>query len=241
MEQIMRTPYVAFVLLGASAAYADDSVIEVPFAPPTSIFLDIHETRTRTSTDERRPNGVGQVSATLEINGGDPPYGAIWTTTRVEVGGQVIVPGSPGAAQLLVGMPVGLELGEDGSPIAVRDWTEFRERVVRAVSELTPPPERTEQWRRAIEATEWLFASMNESNAARLLVQDVGMMALCQHTGLAIGEPLRSESTTPNPLGGSPIRTLVSYELVQVDQSARVARLIFNSAYDPESVTDEHS
>lgn len=220
----------------ASTAHAQIAPVEIPFAPQGRTVLGIENVRTRTSTDTRGPNGSGRVTATLEINGGESPFAAIWTTTRVEANGQVIVQSSPGAAQLLVGMPVGLELAENGSPSAVQNWPEFQRHVIAAVTELTPAAERTEQWRLATEATQRLFASMSASNAARLLFQDVGIMAICQHTGLVVGQPLHSETMTPNPLGGSPIRTLVTYELVGVDESAGSARIVFSSAFDPESV-----
>lgn len=199
-------------------------------------MLEVQEVRARTSTDPRGPNGAGTITATLQIDGGEPPFTAIWTTTRVEAGGQVIVPGSPAAAQLLVGVPVSLDLAEDGSPIAVQSWPEFRQRLMGVVVDLTPEAERTEEWRRGIEAAERMFASMSSSDAARLLFQDVGIMALCQHTGLVVGTQLNSETMTPNPLGGSPIRTLVTYELVGVDQGSGVARVVYSSAFDPESV-----
>lgn len=236
MDHIIRILAVYLVLACASTALAQSAPVEIPFDPPNRTVLDIQEVRTRTSTDARGPNGGGRVAAILEINGGVSPYVASWTTTRVEANGQVIVQSSPGAAQLLVGMPVGLELAEDGSPSAVLNWADFQQRVIGAVTELTPQSERTEEWRRATEATQRLFASMSAGDAARLLFQDVGIMAICQHTGLAVGQPLHSETMTPNPLGGSPIRTLVTYELVGVDESAGSARIVFSSAFDPESV-----
>jgi len=221
----------------ASLAHAQSAPVEIPFAPSEQTVLDIQEARTRTSTDARGPNGAGRVTAILEINGGEPPFTATWTTTSVEANGQVIAQGSPGAAQLLVGMPIGLDLAEDGSPSAVQDWPDVRQRVMSVVTELTPAAERTEEWRRANEATQRLFASMSPSDAARLLFQDVGIMALCQHTGLTLNQPLQSETMTPNPLGGSPIRTLVTFELTGVDQDAGVAHIVYSSAFDPESVT----
>ena len=229
----MRTLIFAIAFMCVSTAHAQ--TVEIPFNPSDRTVLDIQETRTRTSSDPRGPNGTGNITATLEISGRRPPYAATWTTTEVRANGEVITQGSPGAAQLLVGMPIGLDLAEDGSPSAVRNWPEFQQRVVAAVTELTPPAERTEEWRRATEATQRVFASMSASDAARLLFQDVGIMALCQHTGLTMGEPVRSETMTPNPLGGSPIRTLVTYELVSVDRAAGVARIAFSSSFDPES------
>jgi hypothetical protein len=232
----MRALVFGIALMCASIAHAQNGPVEIPFAPPEHTVLEIQEVRTRTSTDARGPNGGGRVTATLEIDGGEPPYTAMWTTTRVEANGQVIVQGSPGAAQLLVGMPIGLDLAENGSPSAVQNWPELQRRVMSVVTELTPTAERTEEWRRAHEATERLFASMSPSDAARLLFQDVGIMALCQHTGLTLNQPLQSETMTPNPLGGSPIRTLVTYELTSVNQNAGVAHVVYSSAFDPISV-----
>jgi|GEM_PF-5084295 len=232
----MRVLVFCVALACASTAHAQTAPVEIPFSPQERTVLEIQNVRTRTSTDARGPNGSGRVTATLEINGEESPYAAIWTTTRVEANGQVIVQNSPGAAQLLVGMPVGLELAENGSPSAVQNWAEFQRHVIAAVTELTPAAERTEQWRRATEATQRLFASMSASDAARLLFQDVGIMALCQHTGLVVEQPLHSETMTPNPLGGSPIRTLVTYELTSVDQNAGLAHIVFSSTFDPESV-----
>lgn len=225
----------AFAILSSTSAWGQQGAVEIPFAPDALATFAVEEVRTRTSTDQRGPNGIGRVSATLEIVGGAPPYQAIWTTHRVEAGGQVIDGSQPGAANLLIGMPVSITLDESGAPQAIADWEGLRQRVFHALRDITPENERTAEWQRAIEATERMFASMNPNTAAQTMFPDISIMSLCQHTGLTIGQPLRSETMTPNVLGGPPIRTSVSYELQQVDRSAGLAKILFTSSLDPAS------
>lgn len=223
------------LLATVTAAFAEP--IDIPFSPG-AVTLDIVEVRTRTSTDQRGPTGAGRITAILAISGDDNARRGTWTTTSVQANGQTITANSPGAAELLIGFPMTMELGEDGAPVSIADWPALRARVLDTLTNLTPEAERTEQWRRGNEAARRVFESMSASDAARLLAGEVGILALCQHTSLPLNESLQSETMTPNPLGGPPIRTLVTYRLTNVDREAGRARISVSTALDPASATE---
>jgi hypothetical protein len=210
--------------------------IAIPFAPPVPLVYDIEETRTRTSSEPNRASGTAQIRATLEFGGAaSSSVRAIWTTESVEAGGERIDRNSPGAASMLVGVPIGLRLDASGAPEAIEDWAGLRVRVLQAIEANTPESQRTDEWRRGHEAAANMFASMDDMVAARTFLPEVTILSLCQDTGLVPGEVLRSETLTPSPLGGAPIRTFASYELQSVDRDAGEARILFLSAFDPQS------
>lgn len=221
----------------ASASWAQERAVEIPFAPGARAVFDIREVRTRTSTDQSGPNGEGRVQATLQILGAGAPYSATWTTNSVEADGVIVNDRTPGAASFLIGVPIALTLDESGAPLVISDWDGLRQRIFQAVREMTPEGERTDEWLRATQATERMFNSMNPTTAAQQLLPDISIISLCQHTGLTIGEPLRSETQTANVLGGPPIQTSVSFELRSVDRQAGTANIEFTSSLDPASVT----
>ncbi len=219
----------------ASVAWAQERAVEIPFAPGESAVFDIREVRTRTSTDQGGPNGESRIQATLQVGGAGAPYNATWTTNSVEADGIVVNGRTPGAASLLIGVPVALTLDDSGTPMAISDWDGLRQRIFQAVREMTPEDERTGEWLRTTQATERMFSSRSPATAAQQFFPAITIMSLCQHKGLAIGEPLRSETQTANVLGGPPIQTSVAFELQSVDRQAGTANIIFTSSLDPAS------
>jgi hypothetical protein len=221
--------------LCVGSAFAQE--IDSPFSPPATAVYDIEETRTRTSSEQRTANGTGIVRATLEIRGSDAPYQATWTTNSVDAGGVHLDARSPGAAALLIGVPMQLTLNESGAPLAIQDWDGLRQRVFRLLAENTPKNERTAEWRQAHQTAERMFAAMKPETAAQTLFADVAVMSLCQGVRLEIGKPLRSDAMMPNALGGPPIRAIITYELLSADRQAGVARILYTSTLDPPSAT----
>jgi hypothetical protein len=227
-------PVVIGAALCVGSALAQE--IHIPFSPPASAIYDVEETRTRISSAPGGANGTAVVRATLEIRGSGAPYQAMWTTNRIEAGGARIDAHSPGAAALLIGVPMQLTLDERGAPVAIQDWAGLRQRVFRLLEENTPQSERTGEWRQAHQAAERMFASMKPETAAQTLFPDVAVMSLCQGLRLEIGKSLQSDALTPNVLGGPPFRTIVTYELQSVDRQAGLGRILYTSAVDPQSM-----
>jgi len=219
----------------ASLAAAETAPVEIPFSPSANSGWQITETRTRVARGEGQDSTrTATTRGTLTINAASQHgFGASWIVDQIDAAGMVVT----NEPELLVGLTMRVTLDEAGAPTAVEDWPGLRQRIMRAVEELTPAAERTQEWRRGVTAMDGLMAQWGAGHAAQLLVPSVAVMSICQGTGLIIGEPVSAVSQLPNALGGPPIDATETLTLTSVDRTAGVARLTYLRQLDPESAT----
>lgn len=224
-------------MLSFAGAAAARQVVEISFQPDRGAVYAVHEERTRTIVREQQtgPAITAVVNATLELLGPNAEgWDARWTTDAVE-GGDAVIDGGTPVSGFLVGVPVLLSLDEAGAPNGLSDWPRLRATIIRAIRESMPAAERDESWLRMIEANEAWFSTWSPAEAAQGLMPQIGVMSLCQQTGLAIGELRRSEELVHNPFGGALIPAHATVELISVDRGAGIANLIRTSELDPDA------
>jgi hypothetical protein len=72
--------------------------------------------------------------------------------------------------------------------------------------------------------------------AAEIYLNELPSLAQGQNTGLKPGEERRSIETSANPLGGEPMRSVLTLKLASADAATGKARVLKTEAYEPESV-----
>lgn len=217
------------IMLTSSVALAQD-VVEIPFAPGANTTWRVEETRVRTNSQDTSRNRSGVVRSTLRIGAANEEgFAASWTTDEVRAGGEVE---RGETLPQFVGTPLAIELDFAGAPSRIDDWPGTLRRIMAAVAELTDAEDPA-----ALAAVERMMAAWTPAQAAQVLLQTASMMSICQHTGLAIGEPAEGETVVANPFGGEGISAIERFELLSVDRAANTARLRYSRSLEPESAT----
>jgi hypothetical protein len=208
--------------------------VPIPFQPQIGSSWTIKIARERSQT-ERGATTTQSADVTARVDfiaSSEDGFEAVWET--LSVGAEsILIEGNEVGQSLLVGVPIRLRLGPDGSPIGLDDWNTLRTTLLETVLTLREGP--TDH--RTLKAFEALLGSWSSELAARVLMQDLGILAICQHTEFQIGVPVEFVSQVPNHLGGPPIDARNIYELVSVDGGAQTARIHYSRTLVPESMT----
>lgn len=229
---------IALALSAASHAHAQTDLLAIPLSidPPVSFEISEQRTKTRVSRGQTSET-VNAVQGRLDVvSAGPSGFEANWTTVEVE-SGEVVIGGDEMARSLLVGVPIGFTMDENGAPNGLADWDGLRAQVfdvmrTLGVNELTTP-----EGERAMEAGERMIAAWTPAQAAQIFMADVSIMSLCHNTSLRLGEVVRSDITLPNMLGGPSLQGRAAYELLGVDDATRTARIVYTSELDPASAS----
>jgi len=232
----MRT-LLTIVLLSAFAgtAFAQSSPVALSYRPGAPSTWSVTEVRTQISQGEGRDETEEVTTyATLTIRAAAREgYQANWVVDRLDVAGFSVT----NEPEYFVGLDMRLTLDEDGTLEAVEGWDELQRRIFAIVEEVTPPTERTAEWRRGLAAMRQTMAQWSPSNAAEALAPSLAILSICQGVELQVGDVIGGETWMPNMLGGPPILAIESLALTDVDRDLGVAHVVYTRSLDPESAT----
>jgi len=122
---------------------------------------------------------------------------------------------------------------ESLAPSSIEDWPGLVAEVRKSTTTLTAADKDAAK---GVEAAMSMFAGMSPEQAAGLFLKEDGFLSIPINVELEPGKPVGSESMTPNPLGGAPIKTRSALVVQKVDTARGVATLRWTQTLDPESL-----
>lgn len=122
---------------------------------------------------------------------------------------------------------------ESLAPSSIEDWPGLVAEVRKSITTLTAADKDATK---GVEAAMSMFAGMSPEQAAGLFLKEDGFLSIPINVELEPGKPVSSESMTPNPLGGAPIKTKSALVVQKVDAARGVATLRWTQTLDPESL-----
>jgi hypothetical protein len=138
----------------------------------------------------------------------------------------------------LKGLPVEATTDKAGKPIRVDNLAAvqaaLRVGIDRVMDASLDPPAKKAVFRQMLEG----MLMLNAQEAAGLYLDEVPSLAEGQDTGMHLGEERRSVETSPNPMGGAPMRSNITLKLAEADPSTGSALYMKTESYDPASVKD---
>jgi hypothetical protein len=236
---VLRSTLFAFAWLLALAGQAQSQSagserVPLPVRPQVGQVWIVDMDREKTSTKNgKSKSGSAKIIGRIEITSvSETGYDITWTTRSVTAGGVTLGNGDINQ-DFLIGVPLGVRLDIDGTPLELKDWDNIRENLIAIIDKVVKEP--IDEKARTLAAD--MFRGWDANLAAQVLLKEVAALSICQGTELAVGTPHLSENVVPNPLGGSPIDGTSTYTLLSVDEATGLARLGFKNQLDPESAT----
>ncbi len=121
---------------------------------------------------------------------------------------------------------------ESLAPKAIEDWPALVVEVRKAMLALGgDDPEAS----KGVEAMTSMFSSMSAEQAASVFLKEDGFLSIPVNAELDPAKPAAYTETIPSPLGGPPVKSIVTLTLEKVDASRGVATVHWTQALDPES------
>jgi hypothetical protein len=125
-----------------------------------------------------------------------------------------------------------------GKPVRVDNLAEvqaaLRAGIDRVMDASRDPPEKQAVFRQLLEG----MLLLDAYQAAGLYLDEVPALAEGQDTGLRPGEQRDRVETSPNPMGGAPMRSNITLKLAEADAATGKALYLKTESYDPASVKD---
>ncbi len=217
-------------LLAQDVDNSTHQAIAIPYQPEVGGVWRVEVTRRRaTSQNGAATVTEADISARFTIvTATDYGFDAIWETLSISTSDGAVAEGEVHPS-LLIGVPIALEVGFDGAPRAFKDWRGL-------LAAVTPTIDATSN-EQSREYAHSLIESWGPELGASVLMQELGILAICQHTEFVIGARVEFGSEIPNHVGGPPFTALNAYELASVDDQTGVAEMLYSRTLDPESVT----
>ncbi|HEY4165094.1 MAG TPA: hypothetical protein VGM59_18655 [Dongiaceae bacterium] len=138
----------------------------------------------------------------------------------------------------LQGVPVEATTDEAGKPLQVDNLAEvqaaMRVGIDHVMDASIDTPEKKAVFRQMLEG----MLMLNAQQAADLYLDEVPSLAEGQDTGMKPGEERRSVETSPNPMGGTPMRSNLMLKFEHADSQTGDALYLKTESYDPASVQD---
>jgi len=231
MARLLST-VVIWALLTTSFVRAQDASQTVPLAyqPQIGAEYSFVIVRTKTETKNDKSNSVDvKITARLQIQEeSSDGYLAEWETLSIEVGTMLIAE----QPDLFVGVPIQVELAADGTPISIPDWPGVRQRIAATLRQQQVADDAT------LKLVEGLMQGWPEDIAARVLLPELAIAALCQGTDLPVGQPVSSIYELPNTFTGPPLEAKGTYSLLSVDDAADLAHISWRQDVAESQFTD---
>ena len=121
---------------------------------------------------------------------------------------------------------------ESLAPEAIEDWPALVADVRKAMTALGgDKPEAA----KGLEAMTAMFSSMSAEQAASVFLKEDGFLSIPVNAQLDPAKPAAYTETIPSPLGGPPVKSIVTLAVEKVDASRGIAALRWTQALDPES------
>lgn len=118
------------------------------------------------------------------------------------------------------------------APKAIEDWPALVVDVRKAMTALGGD---TPEAAKGVEAVTAMFSSMNAEQAASVFLKEDGFLSIPVNAELDPAKPVMYPETIPSPLGGPPVKSIVTLAVDKVDTARGVAALRWTQALDPES------
>jgi hypothetical protein len=138
----------------------------------------------------------------------------------------------------LKGIPVEAATDNAGKPVQVDNLAQvqaaLRIGIDRVMGASKDTAEKKAVFRQMLEG----MLILNAQQAADLYLDDVPSLAEGQNTGMHPGEERRSIETSPNPMGGAPMRSNLMLKLEKADPATGDVVYSKTESYDPASVQD---
>ena len=212
--------------IAPAIAFADP--ISFPFSPETGANWTIVEDRTVTTTDPAKPPSRSTVTATLKLVGEtDDGYLIEWVTTTLTAGGVTITAKTPGAGQLMIGIPIRFNADQSAQPTGIVDAPQLIDKIIAALG-----PESKPGIHDKVRAT---YAAMDSGTMANRLLQEASLFGQCHNFELDPAEPNVTQFEQNTGMGGPPILTNASATLEFVGSAKKPAKIVISQAYDPDS------
>lgn len=116
------------------------------------------------------------------------------------------------------------------TPVRILEWPAIVDRMLGLLRKASPtmPAE-------GMDGARKMFLAWSPEQAARVLLKEQNFLALPQLASLDLGDPLTIDEALPNPLGGPPIDSTFTVELLSVDEKTGRAVIRTRQALDPAS------
>ena len=106
-----------------------------------------------------------------------------------------------------------------GRCVSVRNWDALRQELINAA--------RAQQGQRHAEALTTILSAISAEDAGTFALEGVSILGRIQGLRLHLGDTVRFDTATPNPLGGDPTPMTGQVRLVGVDTATQTARVTF--------------
>lgn len=122
---------------------------------------------------------------------------------------------------------------DDGlAPETIEDWPALVADVTKAMAALgAGDPDAA----KGIGAITAMFSGMDARQAASVFLKEDGFLSIPVNVELDPAKPVAYVETIPSPLGGPPVKSIVTLGVEKVDEAKGVAALKWTQALDPES------
>lgn len=148
------------------------------------------------------------------------------------------LPDTPGAAEAeaalgaLMNRTMVYTADEDLAPQAIEDWPALAADVAKAMTAMAgDKPEAA----KGLVAMTSMFSSMTAEQAASVFLKEDGFQSIPVNVELDPAKPAVGTEIIASPMGGPPIKSIVTLSLEKVDKARGVAILKWAQVLDPES------
>lgn len=121
---------------------------------------------------------------------------------------------------------------ESLAPEAIEDWPALSADVSKAMSALVAGDREAAK---GVEAMTSMFSSLNAEQAASVFLKEDGFQSIPVNAQIDPAKPVVYPEVIPSPLGGPPVKSIVTLAVEKVDAARGVATLEWTQALDPES------
>ena len=231
----MRAVIMVFVLtsvfLGSASPQSNEGmeVLPLPLIIAPESVADVSYVHTKNKHGEvTSANVLAELSVHAERDDG---FIATWMTKSIAVGDVLIDEKNPQAANLYIGIPFKFVASFDGEPVRIFDRKHL-------LGGLLSNPVFADTEEDIVQAVVELFQSMSDEGLASTFVKVPYYMSICQSTSLPQSQKVESRGEVASPFGEGSLVGFTSYELTTIDDELGVARIEYQSGYDPESMTE---